>query len=37
MAAPQVFPLAQIPVTSHAFNADRTRKLAVSLRAYSNR
>ncbi|KAK7694002.1 hypothetical protein QCA50_003578 [Cerrena zonata] len=28
--APQVFPLAQIPVTSHAFNADRS-QVAVSL------
>lgn len=34
--APQVFPLAQIPVTSHAFNADRSRKLALPLRAYND-
>ncbi|KAI0094060.1 actin-like protein ARPC3 [Irpex rosettiformis] len=30
MAAPEVFNLAQVPITSHSFNADRTR-VAVSL------
>jgi actin related protein 2/3 complex subunit 1A/1B len=30
MSAPEVFPLAQVPITSHAFNADRS-QVAVSL------
>ena len=28
MSQPEVFPLAQVPVTSHAFNADRSGKFA---------